>query len=64
MKQQNRGVETMYKLTAGVLIFWVVIYTFSYGTWLYKNHSRLSGISVYFVALLAAFLPVYVMFLE
>lgn len=54
----------MYKVTAVVIIFWVVIYTLSYGTWLYKNHSRLAGISVYLVALLAAFLPVYVMFLE
>lgn len=54
----------MYKVTAAVLIFWVVIYTLSYGAWLYKNHSKIAGISVYFVALLAAFLPVYVMFLE
>ncbi len=54
----------MYKAAVIVLVCWVVIYTISYGTWLYKNHSRLGGICVYCIALLAAFLPVYVMFIE
>ena len=54
----------MYKAVVIVLVSWVVVYTMSYGTWLYRNHSRLSGISVYGVSLLAAFLPIYVMFIE
>lgn len=64
MKLLNKGEGNMYKAVVIVLVSWVVVYTMSYGTWLYRNHSRLSGISVYCVSLLAAFLPIYVMFIE
>jgi len=56
-------VEFYIVILIGVLIFWNFIYTASYSIWMWKNKNRLGTVMVFFLALTALILPVYVFFI-